>query len=64
MKKNYITVSQNLKKKLPQGDGYTEFFEPNIWLKLNKDNFLPISDSTLRKINNKKQKIINKIKHH
>ena len=44
------------KKKLPQGDGYTEFFEPNIWLKLNKDNFLPISDSTLRKINNKKQK--------
>ena len=44
------------KKKLPQGDGYTEFFEPDIWLKLNKDNFLPISDSTLRKVNNKKQK--------
>ena len=48
---------ENYKKPMPFGDGYTEFFNCEVWSEIDKDKFLPISNTKIiEKANNTKVK--------
>lgn len=48
---------ENYKKSMPFGDGYTEFFNCEVWNEIDKDKFLPISNTKIiEKANNTKVK--------
>ena len=48
---------ENYKKSMPFGDGYTEFFNCKVWNEIDKDKFLPISNTKIiEKVNNTKAK--------
>ena len=34
-------------KDMPEGDGYSEFFEPDVWEQLDQSQFLPISKTKI-----------------
>ena len=48
---------ENYKTSMPFGDGYTEFFNCEVWNEIDKDKFLPISNTKIiEKANNTKVK--------